>query len=87
MEPIVEGVAGSADALRQVMTQFSSGVTVVTAVRHGVTVAEAGTRLHPNGERHLRERARLARLYPPGLLAETVRIAALSRSTGLSFRR
>ena len=49
-----------------------------TAVRHGVTVAEAGTRLHPNGERHLRERARLARLYPPELLAETVKIAALA---------
>jgi error-prone DNA polymerase len=50
----------------------------LTAVRHGVTVAEAGTRLHPNGERHLRERARLARLYPPELLAETVKIAALA---------
>ena len=50
----------------------------LTAVRHGVTVAEAGTRLHPNGERHLRERTRLARLYPPELLAETVRIAALA---------
>jgi error-prone DNA polymerase len=50
----------------------------LTAVRHGVTLAEAGTRLHPNGERHLRERARLAKLYPPELLAETVRIAGLA---------
>ncbi|HEY6124324.1 MAG TPA: error-prone DNA polymerase, partial [Steroidobacteraceae bacterium] len=50
----------------------------LTAVRHGVSVAEAGTRLHPNGERHLRDRARLARLYPPELLAETVKIAALA---------
>jgi error-prone DNA polymerase len=50
----------------------------LTAARHGVTVAEAGTRLHPNGERHLRARARLARLYPPELLAETVKIAALA---------
>jgi error-prone DNA polymerase len=49
----------------------------LTAVRHGVTVAEAGDRLHANGERHLRERERLARLYPPELLAETVKIAAL----------
>jgi error-prone DNA polymerase len=49
----------------------------LTAVRHGVTVAEAGTRLHPNGERHLRELPRLARLYPPELLAETVKIAGL----------
>jgi error-prone DNA polymerase len=50
----------------------------LTAVRHGVTVAEAGERLHANGERYLRERTRLARLYPPELLAETVRIAALA---------
>jgi len=50
----------------------------LTAVRHGVTVAEAGSRLHPNGERHLRERDRLARLYPPELLAETVKIASLA---------
>ena len=50
----------------------------LTAVRHGVTVAEAGERLYPNGERHLRERERLARLYPPELLAETVKIAALA---------
>jgi error-prone DNA polymerase len=50
----------------------------LTALRHGVTVAEAGERLHPNGERHLRDRERLARLYPPELLAETVKIAALA---------
>jgi error-prone DNA polymerase len=50
----------------------------LTAVRHGVTVAEAGERLHPNGERYLRERERLARLYPPELLAATVKIASLA---------
>jgi error-prone DNA polymerase len=50
----------------------------LTAIRHGVTLAEAGERLHPNGERHLRERERLAKLYPPALLAETVKIAALA---------
>ena len=50
----------------------------LTAVRHGVTLREAGERLYPNGERHLRERARLARLYPPELLAETVKIASLT---------
>ena len=49
----------------------------LTAVRHGVTLAEAGAHLHPNGERHLRERERLAKLYPPELLAETVKIAGL----------
>jgi len=47
----------------------------MTAIRHHVTVAEAGHRLFPNGERHLRPRAALAALYPPALLAETVRIA------------
>ncbi|HEX6396486.1 MAG TPA: error-prone DNA polymerase [Steroidobacteraceae bacterium] len=50
----------------------------LTAVRHGVSVAQAGTHLFPNAERHLRERERLAKLYPPGLLAETVKIAALA---------
>jgi error-prone DNA polymerase len=47
----------------------------LTAVRHRVTLQEAGERLYPNGERYLRERQRLAKLYPPELLAETVRIA------------
>ena len=47
----------------------------LTAVRHGVSIAQAGTRLFPNAERHLRERERLAKLYPPALLAETVNIA------------
>jgi error-prone DNA polymerase len=47
----------------------------LTAVRLNVPIAEAGWNLYPNGERYLRERARLARLYPPELLAETVAIA------------
>jgi error-prone DNA polymerase len=50
----------------------------LTAVRHGVALADAGDRLHPNGERHLRPRERLSRLYPPELLAETVKIASLA---------
>jgi error-prone DNA polymerase len=48
----------------------------LTAVRHGVRLAEAGERLFPNGERHLRARERLAKLYPPELLAESVVIAS-----------
>ncbi len=48
---------------------------VLTAIRLGVTVGNAGRALHPNGERHLRHRLKLAQLYPPELLAETVRIA------------
>lgn len=47
----------------------------LTAIRLGVSIKDAGFALHPNGERHLRTRSRLARLYPPPLLAETIRIA------------
>ena len=47
----------------------------LTAIRHRCSVAEAGWRLFPNGERHLRPRTALAQLYPPELLAETLRIA------------
>jgi error-prone DNA polymerase len=47
----------------------------LTAIRLNVPIAEAGWHLYPNGERHLREPARLARLYPAQLLAETVAIA------------
>lgn len=49
----------------------------LTAIRHGCTVREAGSRLFPNGERYLRSRPRLAALYPQDLLAESLRIAAL----------
>ncbi|HEX8754736.1 MAG TPA: error-prone DNA polymerase [Steroidobacteraceae bacterium] len=47
----------------------------VTAIRHNVPIHEAGRRLYPNGERYLRERERLAKLYPRELLEETVAIA------------
>ncbi|MSP98398.1 MAG: PHP domain-containing protein, partial [Betaproteobacteria bacterium] len=47
----------------------------LTAIRCGTTVALARQALYPNAERHLRLRMRLAQLYPPELLAETVRIA------------
>jgi error-prone DNA polymerase len=48
---------------------------VLTAIRHNVPLAEAGWRLYQNGERHLRPIPRLAKLYPPQLLAESVAIA------------
>src|SRR5690606_9452212 len=48
----------------------------LTAIRLKCTLAEAGYRLFPNGERHLRARERLARIYPPELLAETLAVAA-----------
>jgi error-prone DNA polymerase len=52
---------------------------VLTAIRIGRPVHEAGHALHPNGERHLRLRVRLAQIYPPELLAETLRIAERCR--------
>ncbi len=48
---------------------------VLTAIRLGIPVHQAGHALHPNAERHLRLRLRLAQIYPPGLLAETLEIA------------
>ena len=48
----------------------------MTAIRHHTTVAEAGHRLFPNGERHLRAPDALATLYPSELLEETLRIAS-----------
>ena len=48
---------------------------VLTAVRLKTTLEATGYALFPNGERCLRSRAVLARLYPPELLAETVKIA------------
>ncbi|HFD81159.1 MAG TPA: error-prone DNA polymerase [Gammaproteobacteria bacterium] len=47
----------------------------LTAIRLGSPLADAGLALYANGERHLRSRCRLARLYPPELLEETVHIA------------
>lgn len=47
----------------------------VTSIRLGMPVAEAGWHLYPNGERYLREPARLAKLYPAALLMETVAVA------------
>ena len=47
----------------------------LTAIRIGTTVDKAGFFLYANGERHLRSLAVLERVYPPELLAESVRIA------------
>ena len=48
----------------------------LTAIRHGTTVMVAGMLLFANGERYLRPRERLARIYPAALLAESVAVAA-----------
>jgi error-prone DNA polymerase len=47
----------------------------LTAIRLNVTLFEAGRRLYSNGERHLREPQRLAKIYPTEWLAETLVIA------------
>ena len=49
---------------------------VLTALRLNTSVFEAGYALFPNGERHLRSRLRLARLYLPESLLATLEIAA-----------
>ena len=47
----------------------------LTAIRLGMPVHALGHALYPNAEQHLRLRLRLAQIYPPDLLAETLRIA------------
>jgi error-prone DNA polymerase len=47
----------------------------LTAIRLGKTVGKCGDALYPNGERHLRLRARIAQLYPFELIKETIKIA------------
>ncbi len=47
----------------------------LTAIRLNMPVAEVGGQLYPNGERYLREPARLARLYPRELLEAAAEIA------------
>jgi len=47
----------------------------LTAIRLGLPLERCGRALHPNAERHLRARVRLAQLYPPELLAQSVAIA------------
>ncbi len=47
----------------------------LTAIRLGTRVAETGFALAPNGERHLRRREQLARIYPAEALAQTFVVA------------
>jgi error-prone DNA polymerase len=48
----------------------------LSAIRMKATLAEAAGSLYPNGERHLRARDELARIYPTGLLEATLDVAA-----------
>jgi len=58
---------------------------VLTCIRHGCTIAQAGFRLRANAERHLKPPAVLAQLYraAPDALARTVQIAG--RAAGFSL--
>ncbi|HTJ96635.1 MAG TPA: error-prone DNA polymerase [Rhodocyclaceae bacterium] len=48
---------------------------MMTALRLNTSIDQAGFALFPNGERHLRTRLQLGRLYPQELLSETLRVA------------
>ena len=50
---------------------------IVTCIRENCTLQNAGRKLYPNGERHLRNRHSLTSLYPGTALQETIRIASL----------
>ncbi|HEV8261795.1 MAG TPA: error-prone DNA polymerase [Burkholderiales bacterium] len=49
----------------------------LTAIRLGVPVSAAGLALQASGERHMRPRETLERIYPRSLLDETIRISGL----------
>ena len=55
----------------------------VTAIRHGVALAQCGAHLFRNGERHLRSRRALGNIHPLALLEEAV---ALARRCAFSMR-
>ncbi len=58
---------------------------VLTCIRHGCTLAQAGFRLHANAERHLKALDEMHRLFAPcpGALNRTVEIA--DRTAGFSL--
>ncbi len=47
----------------------------MTAIRHGLPLADCGAHLFRNGERHLRTRHALSNIYPHSLLAASVALA------------
>jgi error-prone DNA polymerase len=47
----------------------------MTAIRHGMTLADCGEHLFRNGERHLRTRRALGNIHPPPLLDNAVQLA------------
>jgi error-prone DNA polymerase len=59
---------------------------VLTATRHRKPLTECEELLQPNAERHLRTKLRLAQLYAPDLLEETMRVASLCDFTLAELR-
>ncbi|WP_043689557.1 error-prone DNA polymerase [Luteimonas huabeiensis] len=51
----------------------------LTAIRHGLPLAECGAHLFRNGERHLRSRRALGNIHPPELLEAAVALARRCR--------
>jgi error-prone DNA polymerase len=62
---------------------------VLTCVRHGCTISEAGFRLFPNGERYLKPPEEMARLFAdrPDALTRTIEIADRASAFGLDQLR
>ena len=76
----VSGITGlplvAAGGVRMHVRSRKALADVLTATRLKATVAGAGLALQPNAEAHLRTRSRLATLYRPEWLDQTLRIAA-----------
>ncbi len=62
---------------------------VVTCIRHGCTIQDAGFRLFPNGERYLKPPEEMARLFAkyPKAMARTVEIAERAKGFSLDMLR
>ncbi len=62
---------------------------VVTCIKHGCTIGDAGRRLLPNGERHLKSATEMSRLFAdyPKAIARTVEIATRAAQFNLDSLR
>ncbi len=62
---------------------------VLTCVRLGCTIEQAGRRLHPNAERHLKSPAEMARLFEhhPDAIARTIEVADRAGAFGMDQLR
>ncbi|MCU6501954.1 error-prone DNA polymerase [Rugamonas sp. A1-17] len=69
-------VVATGDVVMHVRS-FKPVQDTMTAIRHGLPVDRCGRLLAPNAEQHLRQRLRLANLYAPAALQESVRLANL----------